>query len=250
MKMPPPFSDPQSRIIVALDIDDTLKANHFVQQLAGYVGYFKVGPELFLALGPKLFDWLPASQVMLDLKFHDIPETVERAMRLAVKHGVAMATLHIQQRETLRRVVEVTEGRDTLALGVTLLTSMGVADMRDLTLGYLDELPGKTVERRAALGYECGLRGFVCSPKEVLALNDAMPDATLVVPGIRYPDDDKGDQQRTGTPYDAIINGATALVVGRPIRDAKEPLAVVERITKDIERALLHRSRGSRVLSP
>ncbi len=247
--MPPLFSDPSSRIIVALDTADGEVANRLVRDLAGHVGYFKVGPELLLSVGAtRIFDWLPAEQVMLDLKLHDIPETVERTVAAALRRGVAMVTLHIQQRETLRRVVELTDGSHTTALGVTVLTSLDAEDLADLQIGGSNAIVAEVVEDRMALGYVCGLRGFVCSPHEVRWISDAHPDAVFVVPGIRYPEGDKGDQKRTGTPFDAIINGASALVVGRPIRDAQDPLAVVRRITADIEQGLLHRSRGSRVL--
>lgn len=238
----PRFPGAKSRLIFALDVPTVQNARELVAQLADHVGFFKVGPELFLATGPSLFDWLPPDRVMLDLKLHDIPETVERSFQQIVRYGVALATLHVQQAETLRRVAEVTSGTSTLALGVTVLTSMDEANLMGLLLPsqvdptYFDL--GERVVHLASYGHQEGLRGFVCSPQEVQRLLVRFPNATLVVPGIRSAGADQGDQKRTGTPEQAIRDGATAIVVGRPIRDAKDPVAAAEAIRVEIEAGL------------
>lgn len=234
--------DPKSRLIFALDVPTVQKARELVALLCDHVGYFKVGPELFLAAGSSLFDWLPANQTMLDLKFHDIPETVERSFKQAIKLGVAMATLHVQQGETLRRVAQVAVGADTLPLCVTVLTSMTATDLRELWTGNAgmpdSVMMQRVVANRVLLATDCGLGGFVCSPQEIKLVRGCAENATLVVPGIRPAGADKGDQQRTGTPEQAIRDGATALVIGRPIRDAESPVAAAEAIRAEIATAL------------
>jgi len=238
----PLHDDAKSRLIFALDVPTAQEAKELVAQLYDHVGYFKVGPELFLAAGPSLFDWLPARQVMLDMKLHDIPETVERTFRQIVRMGVAYATLHVQQRETLQRVSKLTAHTGTRPLGITVLTSVQETDLiglmqpSDVDPTYFNV--AERVEHLAVFAFAAGLAGFVCSPKEVASLRVLLPTATLIVPGIRPAGAALGDQQRTGTPGQAIRDGASAIVVGRPIRDAADPAEAAAAIVAEVRAAL------------
>jgi orotidine-5'-phosphate decarboxylase len=234
---------PKDRIIFALDVPGLHEAKVFIDLLgrsgpaAGHVGAFKVGLELFMAVGPAILRSIK-QKIMLDLKLHDIPETVERAVLRAGDLGVNFVTLHVQQRETLERAVRAAEKSKVQLLGVTVLTSVGEKDLMDLNLPcqcdptYFD--PGERVMMLAKFAATCGLNGFVCSPREVKMLRAAIPGAVLVIPGIRPAGTAAGDQKRTGTPAEAIKDGADYLVVGRPIRDAQDPVAAAEAIEKEI----------------
>jgi orotidine-5'-phosphate decarboxylase len=150
-------------------------------------------------------------------------------------------TLHVQQKAALEAAVKAAEGYKATLLGVTVLTSMSPEDLVDLrmteSLDYADHhnmAVSMRVTAMAAFGYGCELRGFVCSPLEVKSLHELYPDATLLVPGIRPAGADTGDQKRTGTPRQAMEDGATFLVVGRPIRDTVDPVAAAKAIVAEI----------------
>ena len=206
---------PHERIIFALDVPSRREACQYVTMLRGHVGLFKVGLELFIAEGPQTVQ--DASPTMLDLKLHDIPETVERAVLRAGDLGVKFVTVHVQQRETMRRAVKAAEKANVQLLGVTVLTSMTDTDLKDFCVEG-DTL--NAVLTRAKLAAEEGVTGFVTSPREVGLLRGAHPKAILITPGIRPAGSEMGDQKRTGTPAQAIQDGADYLVVGRPIREA------------------------------
>jgi orotidine-5'-phosphate decarboxylase len=233
----------RDRIIFALDVPNIIEARKLINLLGGwtpsdgYVGAFKVGLELFMGAGLSVIRIIK-QPVMLDLKLHDIPETVERAVLRAGDLGVKFVTLHVQQRETLRRAAKAAEKVGVQLLGVTVLTSMTESDCMDLWMPsacdptYFD--PSERALRLAKLAWEEGVTGFVASPKEVKWLREAMPKAVLVIPGIRPAGTDAGDQKRTGTPGQTVKDGADYLVVGRPIRDAADPVAAAKSIADEI----------------
>lgn len=219
-----------SKIAFALDVPSLGIANEYVARLNPYVGAFKVGLELFIAGGgiPKT-----SVPVILDLKLHDIPETVARAVKAGGDLGIKYMTLHIQQRETLEKAVKAAEPYGITLLGVTVLTSMSDKDCDDMR--YSVTSPSQRVPYITRFGYDCGLRGFVCSPQEIQYLGGLFPTSFFLVPGVRPAGADHGDQQRVGTPKQAVQDGASLIVIGRPIRDAADPIAAAQAINQEIE---------------
>jgi orotidine-5'-phosphate decarboxylase len=225
-------------IIVALDVPNVDKALALAEQVAPAVGAFKIGSELFTSAGPDIVRRLRATgaAVFLDLKFHDIPNTVAKAVGAATRLDVQMLTIHTGGGPAMMRAAE-TSAQETskalgrpapLVLGVTVLTSM---DGEELSAVGLPPNPGKQVERLAALAASSGLRGLVCSPLELAALRQSLPASMqLVTPGIRGPGDDAGDQKRTLSAAEAMAAGASWLVIGRPIYAAEDPRAAAGRI--------------------
>jgi orotidine-5'-phosphate decarboxylase len=225
-------------IIAALDVPDLDSARQLVQQLAPVVGAFKVGTELFVATGPELVREIRATgaSVFLDLKFHDIPNTVAKAVAAAVRLDVQMLTVHVSGgHEMLEAAEEAAQqtalhsGRDApLVLGVTVLTSM---DNENLVEIGVTETIGRQVERLALLAAGSGLRGLVCSPLEITALRHLLPSRMqLVTPGIRPGGGGGDDQKRTLSPREAMDAGADWLVIGRPITQAPDPRKAAEAI--------------------
>jgi len=225
-------------IIVALDVPSVDKALALAEQLAPAVGAFKIGSELFTSAGPDIVRRIRATgaAVFLDLKFHDIPNTVAKAVAAATRLDVQMLTIHTGGGPEMMRAAEASAqetacalGRPApLVLGVTVLTSM---DANELGAVGLAPNPGKQVERLAALAASSGLRGLVCSPLELAALRQQLPSSIqLVTPGIRGPGDAAGDQKRTLSASEAIAAGANWLVIGRPIYAAENPRAAAEGI--------------------
>lgn len=225
---------PHERIIFALDVPNYDEAEKFIWMLDGKVGAFKIGLELYTATGPGVLKAIMGQFVMLDLKLHDIPETVERAVGRAGDLGVKFLTLHVQQRETMRRAVKEAEKTGLQLLGVTVLTSMTDTDLKDFCVEG-DTL--NAVITRAKLAHEEGISGFVTSPREVSILRRNYPSAVLVTPGIRPTGSasEEDDQKRIGTPAQAVADGADYIVVGRPIRDADNPVAIAGIIAAEIE---------------
>ena len=241
----PPAADrideARKRLIVALDVPDAAAAAEMVAQLENTCIWFKVGLELFVAAGPAVLEPLVARghSVFLDLKLHDIPNTVAGAVRSAASLGVRMMTLHAAggpamlaaARAALDGVADPPE-----LLAVTVLTSM---DQEQLGAIGLDRLPAHQVELLARMGLEAGIRGFVCSPQEVASLRALTgPEGVLVIPGIRPAGAAAGDQKRIATPADALRHGASYLVVGRPITQAEDPAEAAEAILKEMAQAL------------
>jgi orotidine-5'-phosphate decarboxylase len=225
-------------IIAALDVPTAEQALKLAATVAPCVAAFKVGSELFTAAGPDIVRRLRAlgAQVFLDLKFHDIPNTVARAVAAAVRLDVQMLTVHAGGGSTMLRAAEDAArrtaqelGRDApLVLAVTVLTS---ADADTLAEVGCDPSPARQVERLAQLAVRSGLRGLVCSPLEIVMLRQLLPeDIQLVTPGIRTGGESPDDQKRTLTPREAIEAGADWLVIGRPIYAAPDPRAAAERI--------------------
>jgi orotidine-5'-phosphate decarboxylase len=225
-------------IIVALDVPNVDKALALAEQVAPAVGAFKIGSELFTSAGPDIVRRIrkTGAAVFLDLKFHDIPNTVARAVAAATRLDVQMLTIHTSGGPEMMRAAEAAAqetakalGRPApLVLGVTVLTSM---DGNELSAVGLPPNPGKQVERLAALAAGSGLRGLVCSPLELAALRQSLPSSMqLVTPGIRGPGDDAGDQKRTLSAAEALAAGANWLVIGRPVCAAENPRAAAERM--------------------
>jgi orotidine-5'-phosphate decarboxylase len=225
-------------IIVALDVPTMETALALAEQLAPVVGAFKIGSELFTSAGPEIVRRIrdTGALVFLDLKFHDIPNTVAKAVAAATRLDVQMLTIHTAGGLEMMRVAEAAaqqtalqSGRNApLVLGVTVLTSM---DSNSLSEVGCEANVGKQVERLATLAGKAGLRGLVCSPLEITALRQLLPSQVqLVTPGIRTGAEKADDQRRTLTPKEAIEAGADWLVIGRPICGAEKPRVAAEKI--------------------
>lgn len=237
-----PIKDPKDRIIFALDVDHFGEAQHWVGLLKDHVGMFKVGKQLFTHSGPKVVDMIrqKKQKVFLDLKFHDIPTTVAKAGEEATKLNVSMFNLHaLGGFDMMKKTVEASKAaaRDLgtakpLILAVTILTSMDEEGLKEVGIQgpVLEE-----VGRLAQLAMKAGVDGVVASPQEVRIIRERCREHFLIVtPGIRLPTGKKDDQKRTLSPKEAIAAGADYLVIGRPIKDAKEPLEAVRKILEDI----------------
>lgn len=211
-------------LLVALDVPDVQSAQTLAQQLAPYVGGFKIGLELWCACGPRALDGLDPEQVFLDLKLHDIPNTVASAVRQAAKWRPMMLNVHcLGGREMMHAAKDAASevAPNTKIIGVTILTSH---DDHDLRAVGLNETAADAVRRLARLAQDAGLDGVVCSPREIeLVRQECGRDFLLVTPGIRPLSADVGDQKRVMTPRDALQAGADYLVVGRPITGAPDP---------------------------
>lgn len=237
----PTLEAARERLIVALDVQDAPAAHALVERLEGTCRWFKVGLELFVAGGPSVLEPLAEKgySVFLDLKFHDIPNTVAAAVRSAARLGARLLTLHAAGGPAMLTAAKaaldgVTDPPQLLA--VTVLTSM---DPMQLNAVGVDRSPADQVELLAKMGLEAGIRGFVCSPEEVARLRVLTgPEGVLVIPGIRPAGAAVGDQKRIATPADALRQGASYLVVGRPITQTPEPAAAAEAILAEMAAAL------------
>lgn len=231
----------RDRLAFALDYPTLAEAEAGAARVAEVVGVLKVGLELFVAEGPaaaKLGRKL-GIQVFLDLKLHDIPETVERAVATAGQLGASLLTLHAaggpRMLEAAAKRAE-REGTGLKLLAVTVLTSL---DATDLQATGVMATPAEHVLKLGKLARASGIHGLVCSTAEVAALRSALgPDAILVTPGIRPAGAAVGDQKRVGTPASALRDGSSLLVVGRPIRDAADPVAAARSILAEMSGAL------------
>ena len=229
-------------IIAALDVPAAEQALKLAREIAPVVGAFKIGSELFTSAGPDIVKKIRATgaAVFLDLKFHDIPNTVAKAVASAVRLDVQMLTIHTSGGlEMMRAAEEAAQqtanqtGRNApLVLGVTVLTS---SDSRTRAeIGGAANI-GAQVERLANLAVQAGLRGLVCSPLEIADLRRILPaHVQLVTPGIRTGAEKADDQKRTLTPREAIDAGANWLVIGRPIYAAENPRAAAEKILRSL----------------
>ena len=226
------------RIIVPLDVPDAEAALALASRLDAKLCRVKVGKELFVAAGPAVVHKLQERgfEVFLDLKFHDIPNTVAGACRAAAKLGVWMMNVHASGGEgMLRAARESIEAvaRPPILIAVTILTSLAGADLE--RVGLHDSLT-ENVERLSRLARACGLDGVVCSGEEAPLIRKAAgDDFILVTPGIRLKDDRKDDQARTVTPVEAVRLGANYLVIGRPITQAPDPAAMLASIRESLD---------------
>ncbi|MER0215026.1 MAG: orotidine-5'-phosphate decarboxylase [Nitrosomonas sp.] len=223
------------RIIVALDFSSAVDALQLVNRLEPRLCRLKVGKELFTTAGPQFVEKLIAKgfDVFLDLKFHDIPNTVAKACAVAANLGVWMINVHaLGGRKMMMAAREAISNSPTRLIAVTLLTSMDQGDLADIGL---QGTPEQIVERLAQLTKDCGLDGVVCSALEAKRLRQQLgDDFCLVTPGIRSADSQSDDQMRIATPRQAILNGAHYLVIGRPITQADDPILVCRQFSKEI----------------
>jgi len=226
------------RLIAALDSGNAAAALALAGRLAGRVGLVKAGLELFCAAGPEgVAPLIAAGPVFLDLKLHDIPNTVAGATRSVCRNPPAMLTLHAMggaaMIEAARRAAEDAAGdRRPMLLAVTVLTSI---DAATLAATGVASGPADQVLRLARLAMAAGADGLVCSPQEVARLRDVLGDAPfLVVPGVRPPGSPAGDQARVATPAETVAAGADWIVVGRPITAASDPVAAAEAIAASL----------------
>jgi len=230
-------NDPGSRIALALDVPDLATAKRLIDETREHVGTFKVGLELYTAVGPAAVEAVHAAgaNCFLDLKLHDIPATMGRSVARAASMGVAYLTVHaVAGLESLRQGSD--NAGSTRLLAVTVLTSLDAKALEDIGL---NGGPQDAVDRLAKLAWDAGLRGFVTSAHECAALRKTLgAQAFLVTPGIRPANSDVGDQKRVMTPADAIEAGADLLVVGRPIRDADNPTEAAADIARQVQLAL------------
>ncbi|MDR2199178.1 MAG: orotidine-5'-phosphate decarboxylase [Deltaproteobacteria bacterium] len=244
--MPPDFSRPlknRDRLVFPLDLPDLESALKYVSLLKDEVGFFKVGLELFTALGPdflkRLKDLAPERGIFLDLKLHDIPQTVGRAARAAARLEADILTVHAQGGEKMLQSARENAGK-TLILGVTLLTSLNAEDMAEIAPELRSGARYPLFMARRALS--CGLGGVVASPLELATFREELgKEAVIAVPGLRplWARVKGDDQVRVASPAAALSAGATLLVVGRPIRDADDPVLAARKTVEELDEALL-----------
>jgi len=232
-------SEARERLIVALDFPSGQEALNFVDRLDGTCRWFKVGLELFLAAGGSIVETLRnrGYSVFLDLKFHDIPNTVAGAVRSVAPLGAQLLTIHASGGPAmLAAAAEAAAGFYTPPelLAVTVLTSMDSAQLRATGVAAS---PGDQAMLLAKMAFANGIDGFVCSPEEAAGLRAAMPGSTLVTPGIRPAGASVGDQKRIATPAAALAAGASYLVVGRPITQAVDPAQAAIAILEEMARS-------------
>ncbi len=242
------LNDPKTRLIFALDVPGVDEAVSFVQRLSGSVGMFKVGLDLYIKEGPAVLAAIKDhndSEIFLDLKLHDIPATVERAVRSAAAHQVRFLTVHCAGGEAMLKAAVNGAGDSGLQiLGVTVLTSIGQEHLTK-EKGFREgvKIP-ELIETFAGQAKNAGCAGVVCSAMEAGMIHDQLGEGFLAVtPGIRPADNavKNDDQKRVMTPKEAIEAGADYLVVGRPIRDAADPKAAAQQIVQEISEALPNR---------
>ena len=244
------------RLIFALDVASLQEVDHYVALLADEVGLFKVGKQLFVHAGPEVVRRIQAKggTVFLDLKFHDIPQTVASASVEAARLGVKMLTLHAsggtamlrQAQRAVRAVCRAERLTRPTLLAVTVLTSLGRDDLKQIGV---NAGPAAQVVRLARLARQAGIDGLVASPQEIAAVRRVCGDKlTLVIPGVRPQGSATDDQKRILTPHQAMQAGANYLVVGRPIRDAADPRQAARDIVADMARGL--RARRSMEQAP
>ncbi len=235
----------KDHIIFPLDVATVDEAKRYIELLAENVGLFKVGLELFIQAGPEIIGFIHSqtqARVFLDLKLHDIPATVGRAMARIAEFGIAFTTVHVAETpRMLKAAVEGSGGRVGI-LGVTVLTSVTAEDLK--SAGYRKDLYDDlllTVVRKANMARAAGCAGVICSGLEVRQIKDKIgKDFLAVTPGIRpaWTVTAKEDQRRITTPAEAVSAGADYLVIGRPIRDARDPVQAAARIAAEIEDAI------------
>lgn len=231
------LDDARDRMIVALDVADTQKAAALVSQLGDSVSFYKIGMELVYGGGLDFARDLAASgkKVFLDLKLHDIPNTVKKAAAQVSRLGMTYLTVHAFP-QTMKAALEGTQGTGTKILGVTVMTSYDDSDLA--TAGYAMGVKD-LVARRAQQAKEIGIGGLILSAEEVTAMRALIgPSLDLVTPGIRPAGAAIGDQKRVMTPGEAIKAGATRLVIGRPITEATDPKAAADAVAQEIAAAL------------
>ncbi len=224
-----------SKVIIALDTPDEQKALELVKLLKHKVSVFKVGLELFCSEGPVIVNKINdlGCKVFLDLKFHDIPNTVAGAARAALSTGAFMFNVHASGgREMMRKVRETVDSAELpekpIVIAVTVLTSLDESDLNDINIS---KSPLEQVKTLALLTKESGLDGVVASPREITAIREvAGQDFVIVTPGVRPAWAQAGDQKRIMTPAEALDAGASYIVVGRPVTAAPNPVEAIDKL--------------------
>lgn len=231
-----------SPIFVALDTQDVHRAAAIARDVSGVAAGVKLGLEFFYANGEEGVLRLAehGTRVFLDLKLHDIPNTVEKAVRALAHLQPAILTVHAAGGKAMMAAAKAAAPPETKVVGVTVLTSL---DQADLSSVGVESSPASQVERLAALSREAGLDGVVCAGAEIAAVRNAWPEGFFVVPGVRPAGFDAGDQKRVVTPSQALSDGASVLVVGRPITGAVNP----RRAIMDIAASLAQRPAETRI---
>jgi orotidine-5'-phosphate decarboxylase len=227
---------PRQRVIVALDVPDLARLGELLDRLDGRPQMYKVGLELFVAEGEHAVEMVKkrGGGIFLDLKLHDIPETVAGAVASAARIGIDLLTVHTSGGYQMMSRAAEAAGDQVEILGVTVLTSLAEDDLRD------EGIPGSitdVVQARARVAKRAGIRGLVCSAHEVAAVHAVAPEMDLVVPGIRPAGAGHGDQKRVATATEAVRSGAKFVVVGRPIRQAPNPAEAFEALVREVEAA-------------
>ena len=226
------------KIILALDVNNAKQALRFVRLVYPAIKIFKVGLQLYTACGPKIIQDIrkTGAEVFLDLKFNDIPNTMAAAAQEALKYKVAMFTVHTLSGPTaLKEVANVCRGSKTKVLGVTILTSICPHFLKDLKI---KRTLSEEALYLAKMAKRCGLDGVVSSPKEVKIIRKNLGKNFLIVtPGIRPKRAGVDDQKRTASPEDALRAGSNFLVIGRPILEAKDPVAATKTILESMQKA-------------
>lgn len=236
----------KDKLIVALDVDSREKAMDLVRELAGYVGFFKVGMELFYSAGTSIVQEIvnAGAKVFLDLKLHDIPNTVGRAARVLVRSGAAIINVHAAggsammraARESAREEADRLGKQAPLVVAVTVLTSIDQV-VYNREMGFSGEV-AERVRAWALLARESGLDGVVCSPREIEPVRESCgPGFKIITPGIRPVGAHMGDQRRVMTPGEAVRAGASYIVVGRPVTAAVDRPAAAAAILAEISEA-------------
>lgn len=229
------MSTPQTQIMVALDVNTLEEADALVRRIGPAVTWYKVGKQLFTRHGPETVKRLKAAgkKVFLDLKFHDIPNTVGQAVRSAAAIGADLTNVHAGGGPAmLQAAAEAGRSAGITVIAVTVLTSMDAAQLQATGVAAA---PAEQVERLAGLARAAGVQGVVCSAHEIKLMRAAFgPDFLLVVPGIRPAGADVGDQKRVMTPKQAADAGADFLVIGRPITGDTDPAAAAARILAEL----------------
>jgi orotidine-5'-phosphate decarboxylase len=218
-----------SPIFVAIDTPDLERARQIAEAVRGDAGGVKLGLEFFLAQGPGGVQAIAdlGLPVFLDLKLHDIPNTVAKAVEALVPLKPAMMTVHAAGGRAMMAAARAAAGPETKIVAVTVLTSLDECDLAD---AGVSASPGEQVIRLAGVAREAGVDGIVCSGAEVAAVKAAWPEALIVVPGVRPVGSEVADQKRVVSPREALDNGASVLVIGRPITGASDPAHAVREI--------------------
>ncbi|MGA3175117.1 MAG: orotidine-5'-phosphate decarboxylase [Syntrophorhabdales bacterium] len=235
----------KERMILALDVENFREAQELVSRFGGHVGMFKVGKQLFTHCGPKIVDFLKdrGAKVFLDLKYHDIPNTVSKAAVEAAKLGVDMFNVHAsggfammaQAREAVEEAAGTQAVRRPVIIAVTVLTSIDDAELKRMGIGMS---PRELTRRLALLAKEAGLDGVVASGQEIDLIRESCgTEFVIVTPGVRI-SDTKDDQKRTAGPGEAIRKGATYIVLGRTVLAAKDPVETLAFVEEQIADAL------------
>ena len=224
-----------AEIIVALDVNNRQEAVEKVKAIGDSIGFYKIGLELFSAEGPDVVKAVKdlGKRIFLDLKLHDIPRTVERAVKSGARLGVDLMTIHsVGGKAMIKAAADAAAefgANGPKILAVTVLTSLDQNDLADV--GIVNRTPAEQVMAMAKFATDNGAHGLVCSPKEVGALSKALKAGTLfITPGVRPAGSAVGDQKRVATPAEAVRDGATHLVIGRPILAAPDPVAAAKDI--------------------